>query len=114
LFLFDEKKSVMRLASTTGLAPGYDKGTSYAPGEGITGWVGAHRVPLRLRNCGDPDELSRWDRGLEWKGKTREIASQIGFERPLLAVPILDAQGVCHGVLRASGKVGGTEFWEED
>ncbi len=102
------------LAATTGLAPDFSKDFTYRLGEGITGWVAQRRVPLRLRNCGDKEELRRWDEHLQWLGRTREVASQKGYERPLLVVPVLDLDGRCLGVFRASGKQDGTEFLEED
>lgn len=107
-------QSQLQLVATTGLAPGYDQDTTYYWREGITGWVASKRVPLRIKNCGDEDELRGWGSDIQWKGKTREVASRQGFERALLVVPLLDEAANCVGVLRTSGKHGGGVFLEED
>jgi len=115
LFLIPSGSKSLKLVFTSGLAPGYNKDTDYPldDGAGITPWVAVKGVPLRLKNCGDKKELLRWDSGLRWKGRTREIRSRRGFWRPLLLVPIFDGK-ILIGVLRVSGKKGQAAFLEED
>lgn len=107
-------KTSFVLKATTGLAPGCDVDTTYSMNEGITGWVGTERCPLRLRDCSDPSELRHWDPKLKWSGKCPETTSKRRSGRPVIVIPVLDSKSECLGVLRASGKAGGLEFREEE
>ena len=113
LFLWDDNRGKLALAGTTGLADVVGAAADYEPGEGITGWVFQHDVPIRLKNCGDAEECAGWGKDLLWKGRTREIPTPRGVSEPLLAVPVPGPDHRPIGVLRAT-RSEAKQFLEED
>jgi signal transduction histidine kinase len=89
LFLLDAASQRLILVATRGAALATQvRKASYAPGEGLTGWVAANGQSVRIR---DPKEDTRY------KGLHREMeAEEVGA---FLAVPIRSMAGVV-GVLR--------------
>lgn len=116
LFLVSRDRRTLDLEKTTGLAPEFDCDTNYplSEEEGITPWVVVNEIPIRVVDCGDKKELACWSPKLTWKGRTREVQSSSGFQRPLLIVPIHCRLGTPIGALRASGKSNGSAFTFED
>lgn len=71
-----------------------------AKSDGLTGWVAETRMPLRVRDVQDRDELNSIDPMLEWKGRLSETFDQRC--RSLMAFPIFHPQdsGQMVGILR--------------
>ena len=88
LFLLDQASGRLVLSATRGSLKDQVREASYAVGEGLTGWVAAHGVPVRL---GSPDADPRH------KGLYREVEAEDAGA--FLAVPIKSVEGVV-GVLR--------------
>lgn len=94
LFVLDRDKNQLVLqASRGGLAPSIGQAV-YPVGEGLTGWVGQHGMPIRTTNLkGDP----------RWRGRYEEFPPEdVGA---FLAVPIYGRNGVL-GVLRVLRRKG--------
>jgi GAF domain-containing protein len=92
IFLIDKASRRLMLVATRGpLAPQIGR-ASYAPGEGLTGWVAEHGTSIRL---GDPRE-DRRHRGLHQEFPSEQVGA-------FLAVPIRSHTGIV-GVLRVLRK----------
>ena len=102
LFLIDRATRRAVLAATRGpLAPQVGR-AAYEMGEGLTGWVAEHGVPVRIRNPrGDPRH-----KGLHQEFPTEEIAA-------FLAVPIQTHTGTV-GVLRVLRKQSMSPWFPND
>lgn len=63
----------------------------YRKGEGITGWVYEHKIPLNIRNMADPKELYMISSDLEWKDVYDGSRYYYGdaHPKPLLIVPLI-------------------------
>ena len=94
LFVLDKDKNQLVLqASRGGLVPSIGQAV-YPQGEGLTGWVGQHGMPIRITDLkGDP----------RWRGRYEEFPPEdVGA---FLAVPIYGRNGVL-GVLRVLRRKG--------
>lgn len=92
LFIIDKATQRVVLAATRGSLASEIERAAYAIGEGLTGWVAEHGVPVRVQSpTGDPRH----------KGLHRELAEE--ETAAFLAVPIKAHTGVV-GVLRVMRK----------
>jgi len=116
IFLRDNITGCYVLRATTGILDYKAMPTErveYGPGEGLTGWIALHGLPLRIANPQDDQELKRIAADLSWSKKYSEISAKSGLA--YLGVPILSRDGATVlGVLRVSGKAEGEEFAEQD
>jgi GAF domain-containing protein len=75
----------------------------YEPGEGLTGWVARHGLPLNLRTRRDRD-LEQIRPHVDWKNKEKEQHKEL-IDRPFVGVPI-KLHGTTLGVIRCTDKRG--------
>lgn len=88
LFLLDSDRQTLTLQASRGRLNEKAGSATYKLGEGLTGWIAEHGVPIRTT---DPQNDSRW-RGLHQEYPAEETRAYLG-------VPIEGRQGVI-GVLR--------------
>lgn len=107
IFLWSEARRAFVLAASNGLAADLIGEASYAPGEGLTGWVGLHGKPLVLDRRA-PANLACVATDLSWKAKWVEGGPIEDLTmRPFAAVPIFqdgDSRGKPVGILRLSDR----------
>lgn len=112
VFLWDEARKQFVLAKSKGLSPELIGKAVYAPGEGLTGWVGLHATPLMLDIRATP-YLQQIAPDLVWKAKYSETGlPEDRTMRPYAAVPIF-RDGRTVGVLSVSDRADGP-FTEAD
>ncbi len=89
LFILQPDGRTLTLAASQGLLRAKVGEASYTMGEGLTGWVAQHGIPVRLESMTDDPR---------WIGKHEELPQDqvAGF----LAVPVVDEEGKVDGVLR--------------
>jgi ligand-binding sensor protein len=80
----------------------------YEPMEGLTGFVGATGLPLRVNDVQDQRELSAIAPNLRWAGKIRQ-----GQAAQFLGIALKNRANDVVGVLRFTGKTSG-RFTDED
>jgi predicted nucleotide-binding protein/ligand-binding sensor protein len=95
--------------------PGLVSAAYYKPWEGLTGWVLGSGRPLRIpggKGARSRAKLRQIDVRLKWAAKFRgQERSKTSFaDRPYLAVPVTDRDGLVIGVIRVSDKATGDEF----
>ena len=116
IFLRDDITGRYVLRGTTGLADDSRMPAmriEYEVGEGLTGWIAKHGLPLRIGNPADAAELRRVADDLFWGQKYSEQSVKPGLA--YLGVPILSRDGrTVLGVLRVSRKAEGETFDAQD
>jgi len=101
VFLWDERRGEFVLKASKGLDQKWIDVAGYQPGEGLTGWVGKHGVPLILDSR---TNLSGIAPDLIPSFKYNEACSDGDPEiHPFAAVPIF-REGRTYGVLRVSDR----------
>ncbi len=99
VFLWDPAIEAFTLADTVGSAT-LSKEARYMPGEGVTGWVCQHGLPIRLENpTTDP----------RWRGRHLEFPVEQIYA--FLCVPIFGSNRTM-GCIRAIRKRASNPFWD--
>lgn len=94
LFMLDKERQILTLEASRGLLNDQIGHASYKVGEGLTGWIAEHDLPIRTTK---PDTDPRW-LGLHREFGPEEIGAFLG-------VPIENSDGII-GVLRATRRKG--------
>ena len=103
IFLYDEGSNFIELAETTGIDIQGEKRIIYKEGEGLTGWVFAHKKPLLIQdfdtmNEGDLQKSHQSD--ISWSGKYSEGDRR--KPKSYLAVPLISSNNIFYGIIRAA------------
>jgi len=102
LVVYDEERRELAFRVSHALRPGVIDGVRLPVGQGIAGWVAAHREAVRLDDASsDPRHDSR-------------IARQTGLvPRSMLCVPMVHGDTV-HGVIQVINKLDGSGFDDDE
>lgn len=99
LFLWEESEGAFVLRDSVG-ASALSKDAKYLPGEGCTGWVCQHGLPIRLH---DPESDARW------RGRFVEFPKEEIYA--FICVPIFGSNRAM-GCMRAIRRKASNAFWD--
>ncbi|MCK5520255.1 MAG: GAF domain-containing protein, partial [Candidatus Marinimicrobia bacterium] len=102
-FLYDEGSRCIELAETTGIDIQGEKRIIYKEGEGLTGWVFAHKKPLLIQDFDtmDDKDLQRSHKSeITWTGKYSEGEKR--KPKSYLAVPLISSNQIFYGIIRVA------------
>ncbi len=103
IFLYDESNNLIELAETTGIDIQGEKRIIYKEGEGLTGWVFAHKKPLLIQDfdtMNDEDLQKAHSSTIAWTGKYSEGKKR--KPKSYLAVPLISSNQIFYGIIRAA------------